>query len=102
MTELRLVAPKREMTIQAEGLSWEDLLVNYLREILYLYQGRGFLACDFSRVTLEETMVTAQFRGEMFDSRRHRMFREIKAVTYHQLAVGLSPSGWEARVLFDV
>lgn len=102
MTDLRLVAPRREVTIQAEGSDREDLLVNYLREVLYLYQGARFLACDFSLVTLEETRVTAKFSGEVFDPLRHRMIREIKAVTYHQLAVDLLPEGWQARVVFDV
>ncbi len=102
MTELRLVTAQREMTIQAEGSCREDLLVNYLREVLYLYQGAGFLICDFSQVTMEETRVVAKFPGEFFDPRRHRMIREIKAVTYHQLAVRFTSAGWEARVVFDV
>jgi len=33
---------------------------------------------------------------------RHVLKHEIKAVTYHQIQVSETESGWEARVIFDV
>ena len=45
----------------------------------------------------------AVLRGEAFDPARHRIIREIKAVTYHQSSVLQTPEGgWVARVVFDV
>ncbi|MDZ4165910.1 MAG: archease [Smithellaceae bacterium] len=102
MTDLRLVAPRREMTIQAEGSDREDLLVNFLREVLYLYQGSQFLPCAFDILTLDETQVTAAFKGETYDPARHRMIRELKAATYCRLAIRQISGGWEATVVFDV
>ena len=44
----------------------------------------------------------ALLRGECFDPVRHRIEREIKAVTYHQASVTKTGDGWLARVVFDV
>ncbi|MDI6727258.1 MAG: archease, partial [Smithellaceae bacterium] len=100
MTDLRLVAPAGEMTIQAEGTDREDLLINYLREVLHLYHGLQFLPCDFDVLTLDETRVVATFKGETFNPDRHRIIREIKAATYCALAIRQISGGWEATVVF--
>jgi SHS2 domain-containing protein len=46
--------------------------------------------------------VRGRVRGESFDPRRHELYGEVKAVTYHELAVTRSGAGWQARVIFDV
>jgi SHS2 domain-containing protein len=40
--------------------------------------------------------------GEPMDTGRHSIFREIKAVTAHALAVESGPSGFTARFVIDV
>jgi SHS2 domain-containing protein len=40
--------------------------------------------------------------GERFDRTRHRLLTELKAVTWHQLAVRQRDDGWWARVIVDV
>jgi hypothetical protein len=44
----------------------------------------------------------APLRGEVFDPNRHMPRGEIKAVTYHQLAVEKLADEWRARIIFDV
>ena len=39
ITDLKHVTPTMERKIVVEGEGWEDLLVNYLREILYMFNG---------------------------------------------------------------
>ena len=33
---------------------------------------------------------------------RHRPEHELKAITYHQLRVAQTATGWEASVIFDI
>jgi len=40
--------------------------------------------------------------GEAIDFSRHRVFGEIKAVTFHRLRVEQRDGIWMAEVLFDV
>ncbi|MGV8078448.1 MAG: archease [Syntrophales bacterium] len=92
-------------TVHAEGQDPADLLVNFLRECLYLYTGKGFLI-QCARVRLgEETSLEAEVRGEPYDPVRHRIRTEIKAVTWHGAFLGETPEGpekWKGRVIFDV
>jgi SHS2 domain-containing protein len=102
ITDLRLVRPAGERHVIVEGEGWEDLLVNYLREILYLFSGEGLLLKEYSVMKMDPNHLEGQVSGEPFDPERHRINKEIKAVTYHQVAVKETPGGWTGRVIFDV
>ena len=44
----------------------------------------------------------ATLQGEPLDPARHPIDTEIKAVTYHQIAVEQVGGRWQARVIFDI
>jgi SHS2 domain-containing protein len=85
-----------------EGEGWEDLLVNYLREVLYLFNGEGLLLKEYSIMTIEPHHLEGLVAGEIFDSAKHSIHTEIKAVTYHQVTVRETPNMWVGRVILDV
>jgi len=98
----------RELTIAVRGASPQDALRALLAEALYRFETEGFVAID-AEVNVdacdgpEDLRVTARLWGEDADRRRHALLTEVKAVTYHQLAVVRTPGGdWRATVLFDV
>lgn len=90
-----------EVTID-NAMDWEDLLVRWLGELLYIYDTERFLCISASFTTLTPTQLAARVQGEHFDPDRHPIDTEIKAVTYHQIAVESGDTGWRARVIFDV
>jgi SHS2 domain-containing protein len=102
LTDLDGVRAIEERSITVEGEGWEDLLVNYLREVLYLFNGEGFLLKEFSIMEIEPHHLKGKVSGEMFDPLQHTINKEIKAVTYHQIMVRETPMRWEGRVIFDV
>jgi SHS2 domain-containing protein len=102
ITDLDRVAALETRRIVAEGGNREDLLINFLREILYLYNGERWLLKGLRIIRLSEKGLEAEVRGELFDSEKHEICKEIKAVTYHQAQVSQTPAGWTARVIFDV
>jgi SHS2 domain-containing protein len=102
MTELDHVSAHEKRHFSVEGSDREDLLINFLREILYMYNGEGFLLKDSSISDIGNRHVIGTVRGEVFDPEKHRIKMEIKAVTYHQIEVGKTPHGWKGRVIFDV
>jgi len=102
LTDLDRVRAIEERNITVEGEGWEDLLVNYLREVLYLFNGEGFLLKEFSIMEIEPRHLEGKVSGEMFDPLKHIMNKEIKAVTYHQITVRETPDRWVGRVIFDV
>ena len=90
----------REIVVTGEDQA--DLLVNFLREALYLWNGEGFLIKTCSVREAAPQRLKALLRGECFDPVRHRIKQEIKAVTYHQASVCETEKGWIAKVVFDV
>ncbi len=102
ITDLRRVREDTERIIRVESSSLEDLMVNWLGELLYLYDVDGLLFKSFSIDELRGGTMKARARGEAFQEERHVIKTEIKAVTYHQLQVKEERGGWMARITFDV
>jgi SHS2 domain-containing protein len=88
------------LTVEAED--HEALLVAWLNDLLYLYEAKGFIGGDCAVLSQTETRLVAEVRGETMDGARHVVLSHVKAVTYHQLHLGPTASGWEARVVVDV
>lgn len=102
MTDLDSVGTGETGEIVAEGTDREDLLVNYLRESLHAFNGQGLLLKEQAITVMDEKHLVATFRGEFFDPDRHRLDKEIKAVTYYGAEVKETPQGWVARLVMDV
>lgn len=98
----RAAPGRRRHTIDLEGADWADLMVNWLRELLYLWNGEQQVLSGLEIQSLSETHLRAEVITGDVVPRRHRVGQEIKAVTYHQIAVGPGEQGWRARVIFDL
>jgi SHS2 domain-containing protein len=90
----------RQMLI--EGADRTDLFVNFLREILYLFNGKGLVLTACSIIQVGKRRLVAEVRCGRYNSRMHQVRTEIKAVTHHQAMVLKTAGGWEGRVVFDV
>jgi protein archease len=100
----RTVRPRRAARIVVTGESLEDLLVRWLSELLFRLETEGMLFCSFAVGRVDRTLLRARgvARGEPIDRSRHRLKREIKAVTYHQIRLIRGRSAWRVRIVFDV
>jgi protein archease len=84
------------------GNDWPDLMINWLREILYLWVGEALLVHAIQIESITENSLSALVRVDPFSTQRHVLKSEIKAVTYHQVQVFDTGSQWEAKVIFDI
>jgi SHS2 domain-containing protein len=91
---------QRLITIDAADT--EQLLVRWLSEILYLYDGQGFVVASSTITRCTQTTLEAVVSGEPFDATRHPTRMDVKAVTYHQLSVRQDAAGWHLRVFLDI
>lgn len=101
-TDPEQIALAVERHVSVEGEDQTDLFVNFLREILYLINGEGFLPREVILDDLQPRLLRATVRGEGYDAEKHRIHKEIKAVTYHQAAVTKTAKGWKGRIICDV
>jgi protein archease len=76
----------------------ESLLVRFLTELLWVEQKRGLGFEEFSIHVEHECDLRAELRGSKILS----LEKEIKAVTYHNLAVQSTPAGLHVNIVFDV
>lgn len=102
ITDLDKIEAKTSLSLNIEAVDREDLLVSWLRELLYFHQSEGYLLNDFVLQDLEEQSLRATVKGEVYETNRHELLREIKAVTYHQLKITQEKEGWVARMVFDI
>jgi SHS2 domain-containing protein len=93
---------REEKVVEVAGGDVEELLVNWLNEILYLFETKGFLPADFEVEEAGWTSLKARVLGESFDPLRHPVEREVKAATYHQLKVEKTDGMWMGRVYVDL
>jgi SHS2 domain-containing protein len=103
------VEEKEIQKINIEAESIEELLLQWLKEILYRIEQNGIL---FRRFQIEKdnftlrnektTHIQASLYGERLDPARHDICIEIKAVTRHGLYVKKNGPWWEGSILFDV
>ncbi|MGI0130666.1 MAG: archease [Thermoplasmata archaeon] len=102
MTDLRKVRPRESRNVEASGEDLTSLVVAYLGALLLLEQDDGFVGRSIHARTLGDppTAVLATVNGERLDPARHVLRKEVKAVTLHQLSVGLNPPS--ARVILDI
>lgn len=92
----------RKINVSLEGSDLTDLLIRWLGEILYLFQGERLIATGVKVDKLSSTMLQATVTVVAFDPFIHEIRHEIKAVTYHQSLVSSDVEGWQARVIFDL
>lgn len=90
----------RPVTIDAPDAG--ELLLAFLRELLFAYGTSGFLPASLIVQDLSPTRLRAHLGGEPLDPARHEAEPEVKAVTRHAFSVRETEVGWEAEVVFDV
>jgi SHS2 domain-containing protein len=88
-----------EVTIP--GTVLDDLLFDWLRELVYRFDAEHWLAGHFE-VRISDVGLHAYVRGEPLDPTRHVLAHEVKAITYHELRVEHTEEGWLGEVIVDI
>lgn len=97
------ILPLHRRVIEVTGADREELLMNWLKELLSRFDIDGELLSEFQIRSADATHVAAEVAGEPLDRDRHDPDMEVKAVTWHQFCVRQTSNGaWEATVIFDI
>ena len=100
--DVELVECRESRAISLQATDREQLLVKWLTEILYLYDGLKFAAACFQINELTPTSLSAKVLGEPFSEDRHVTRLDVKAITYHQLLCEENEVGSRVRVFLDI
>ncbi len=103
IVDVRTVGATDSVPVEVErAVDAEALLVRFLSELLFLHDARGWLFRGFDARSLSAEAVRGEASGERFDPHRHRILRQVKAVTYHHLLLSRDADGWSARLVLDL
>jgi len=90
-----------ERTIALEASDIEQLLVDWLSELLFIHFTDDLVFGHFEVVLdPKRCRLKARAGGETYDLKKHGYGEEIKGVSYHELRVSAEPC--EVQVIFDI
>lgn len=105
VTPVAGVEPRRPEELSVAAPELDLLLVDFLSELLYRFDTRGWLTRD-AEIEVRELdggwSLQSTLLGERHDEARHPTRVLIKGVTYHQLYIERDAEGYRARVVFDI
>jgi SHS2 domain-containing protein len=106
MTDVSRVEKVEKVEVTVEGFDLHSLLYNWLEELIYLFDSKGFLG---SEVEVEELVgddngfrLKAVITGERYDDKRHESKTAIKAATYHLMEIKREDDEYVVRFVLDI
>jgi SHS2 domain-containing protein len=93
---------RETVKVLAQADDLEALAVEFLSELLRLFQIRKFVFSGVSVQSIRHGRLEAVVRGEPVDLARHQLGEEIKAVTYHKVKIAREGSQWVGQVILDL
>jgi SHS2 domain-containing protein len=102
ITELDSLTENLQRDVRLSSQDREGLLVAWLNEFLYIFDVEHTVFKRFTFEILTDTELKATCFGTKINPKRHRIRREVKAATYHMLAINEENNGYKAQVLFDI
>ncbi|MCF8061134.1 MAG: archease [Deltaproteobacteria bacterium] len=102
VTDPATVHASFEVEISVDGADVEQLLVEWLTELIYRFDAQGWLFRRYRIRSLDDHHLSGTVQGEPYDPDRHPIRTTVKGATYHQLEVTRTEDGWKARVIFDL
>ena len=101
ITELEDVEETEYRDTELTAPDRESLLVEWLNELIYLFDVENILFKKFDITQLSNTQLKAKSYGAKVDSSRHKLKTGVKAATYHMLRIDRD-KGIRIQVLFDI
>lgn len=108
LTDREEVGCSIERRVELAADTAEDLMMDWLEEVLYLFEMDALLV-HHAEVRVVPAgagdtalRLSAVLHGEPRDPDRHPHKVLVKAVTWHALHVTPGEDGWTGRVIFDI
>lgn len=100
--EITLGDAADELEFEAEGESAAELLRDYLTELLFAFESRRLAAAAHKVADFHDRRLKVTAALHRVDPKRSSFYREVKAVTYHELSIRRVEGGVEARYIVDI
>jgi len=104
MADTKTIEHRYKEDVELVGKNLEELLFDWLAELIYLKDVRSMLFSKFDiRIQKKDGyQLTASVWGEPADQKKHMVRVDVKAVTYHLMEVKKTDNRWIAKVILDI
>ena len=102
MADLEGLKGSVTVDIKKEAPNSEELLIEWLDELLYNFYTKTLIFNDFQIIELDEKHIVGKATGRHVGENRSRLKTEIKAATYHELKIEQKDGIFQTQLIFDV
>ena len=101
IADLEGVKEKVSRKVDVHSTDQEALLVDWLNELLYLFDVEHVIFKRFDITALSQNSLKAKVYGEKIDTSRHQLKTAVKAATYHMLKIERN-KGVKVQFILDI
>ena len=96
------IKSKIKKNIHVKGMDLENLLYNFLEELLFLFDSENFILSKIRKIKIDKKnfKLKAEITGDK--SSNYKINLGIKAVTYNEMFVKKMKDKWVSQVVIDV
>jgi SHS2 domain-containing protein len=102
LTDISKVSPATKQIFRLQRDTTEELLVEWMGDLLYTFETEGLLFSRFNITSIDKNSLSAEAEGEFFNSAIHTIKNGVKAVTYHKLKIEEKSGLWQAEIVLDI
>jgi SHS2 domain-containing protein len=102
MTDLDTIKDVDQKLIELTAEDPEILLVEWLNELIYIFEVDHIVFKRFEIEELTENRIKARCYGQHINPKHSKLEREIKAATYHMLKISKGDNGYQVTIIFDI
>lgn len=102
IADLEGIKSSAEIYLKVEAPDAEELLVDWLEDLLYNFYTKNIIFSEFDIIQLTDTALSAKAKGRFIGENRNRLKAEIKAATRHGLKILKKDEKYETEIVFDV
>src|SRR3989338_8317136 len=101
---LKTVEAKKKIEVKLENEKIENLLYDFLSEILFLKDSK-YMVFKKVKVSIKENkkhQLKAVLEGDAIDPQKQQLENDIKAVTMHMFKIEKIENGYKATIVVDI
>ena len=105
MVNLESLSIDEEYYITIESETIENLLYDFLSELIFIKDTENLLFKNFKIIILNKNgkyELSATCEGEKLNPKKHNLGADAKAVTKHQFSVEKKNNKWHSKVIVDI
>ena len=105
--EVKTIEPKKKLTIKLENKKLDNLLYDFLSEILFLKDSK-YMVFRNVKVKINENKKNKKYNlisaieGDKINSKKQKLENDIKAITMHMFELKKTKNGYQARIVVDI